>query len=273
MSRVGRHALEAGDDRDLALGQRLADALAAHLDDLRLAVLGVGDDAGLAAGEAHRGLAEILDGHRQQRHRDALARGEQHVHLAAAGVAGDVVGEADEVVGGLAHGRDHGHDVVARPARPDEVIGDGPDAIRVGDRRPAELLNQETHGRQGYRRPRANHGRVSPPCTFSGRAESQTNASARRKTPGLAREAREAELKKRRRNRTIRNAAIAACVFVVAIVIINLVERRQEQQEGRRQPDDRRHDDHDDQVDRTRPAASRPCPRADRSRRTSRRRR
>ena len=35
----------------------------------------------------------------------------------------------------------------------DDVIGDGPDAIGVGDRGAAELLNEETHGRQGYRRP------------------------------------------------------------------------------------------------------------------------
>ena len=70
------------------------------------------------------------------------------------GVRGDVVGEAHEVVGRLAHRRDHGDDVVAGTAGADDVIGHGPDAIRVGDRGPAELLNQETHGRQGYRRPR-----------------------------------------------------------------------------------------------------------------------
>lgn len=38
-----------------------------------------------------------------------------------------------------------------------------------------------------------------------------------------AREAREAELKKRRRNRTIRNAAIAVGIFVIAVVLINVV--------------------------------------------------
>jgi len=132
----------ARDDRDLALGDRLTDPIAAHFDDLGLAVLGVGDDSRLAAGEADRGLTEILDRHRQQRHRDPLPGGEQHVHLPAAGAAGDVVGEAHEIVGGLAHGRDHGHDIVALAARADQVIGDRPDAIRVGDRGPAELLNQ-----------------------------------------------------------------------------------------------------------------------------------
>ncbi len=183
MSRAVDTPWKPGDDRDLAFGERFADALAADLDDLRLAVIGVGDDAGLAAGEADRGLAEIFDGHRQQRHRDPLARRQQHVHLAAAGLAGDVVGEAHEIVGGLAHGGDHGDDIVALTARADEVIGHGPDAIRVGDR-----ASRRTSEPGDPRPPRlpvglANHGRDSPPCTFSGRAESQTNANARRKTP------------------------------------------------------------------------------------------
>ena len=37
----------------------------------------------------------------------------------------------------------------------------------------------------------------------------------------MAREAREAEVKKRKRNRTIRNGAIAVAIFVIAIVVIN----------------------------------------------------
>ena len=45
-------------------------------------------------GERHRGHAEVLDRHGHERHRDALAGGEQHVELAAVGVLGDVVREA-----------------------------------------------------------------------------------------------------------------------------------------------------------------------------------
>jgi cyclophilin family peptidyl-prolyl cis-trans isomerase len=41
----------------------------------------------------------------------------------------------------------------------------------------------------------------------------------------LAREAREAELKKRRRNRTLRNAAIAVGVFVIAIALVTWLGR------------------------------------------------
>ena len=65
---------------------------------------GVGDDARLRTGEALRRFALVDDGHTEQGDRDALTRSEQHVHLAGAGVGADLVGEAFEVVGGLAHG-------------------------------------------------------------------------------------------------------------------------------------------------------------------------
>ncbi len=63
-------------------GQRLAEAVGPDLEDLGLGVVGVGDDAGLAAGERDRRHAEVGEGHAQQGHRDALAGGEQHVDLA-----------------------------------------------------------------------------------------------------------------------------------------------------------------------------------------------
>jgi hypothetical protein len=44
---VGRDALETGDEDDLLCVQRLVDAARADVDDLRLAVRRVGDDAGL----------------------------------------------------------------------------------------------------------------------------------------------------------------------------------------------------------------------------------
>ncbi len=79
---VGRDALEAGDDDDLALRERLANAVGTHLGDLGLAVHRVGHDADLRAGERDRVLALGDDRHREQRDRDLLAGGQQHVHLA-----------------------------------------------------------------------------------------------------------------------------------------------------------------------------------------------
>ena len=80
-------ALEAGDDRDRALRQRLLDPAGRDVDDLGLAVHRVGDHAGLRPGERLRLVAEVADRHRQHRHRDPLAGGEQHVQLAAAAAA------------------------------------------------------------------------------------------------------------------------------------------------------------------------------------------
>ena len=106
---------------------------------------------GLRSGERHRRQAEILDGHAQQRHRDALAGGEQHVHLASARRGGDVVRQADEIVGGLAHRRDDHDHVVAASPRPRDMIRHCADAIGVGDRGAAELLHDQCHGLPRYR--------------------------------------------------------------------------------------------------------------------------
>ena len=109
---------------------------------------GVGDDPDLAAGEAHGVDAEVGERHAQQRHRHPLAGGQQHVHLAARQGLRDVVGELDQVVGRLAHRRHGDHDVVAVPLRERDVLGDGPHPVGVGDRRAAELLDDEGHGDQ-----------------------------------------------------------------------------------------------------------------------------
>ncbi len=79
---------------------------------------------------------------------DALARGEQHVHLAFGRVRGHIVGEPLEVVGGLAHGRNHHDDVVAVAPGAHDVVGDGPDAIGIGHRRSTEFLDEQSHDAQ-----------------------------------------------------------------------------------------------------------------------------
>ena len=138
--------MEPGHHRDAPGGDRVADAVAADLEDLGLAVGGVGDDARLRARERDRRLAAVDDGHAEQRDRDPLARRQEHVHLAGRRAARHVVGQALEVVGGLAHGRDDDHDVVAAASGAHDVLGDGTDSIGVGDRGTAELLDQQAHG-------------------------------------------------------------------------------------------------------------------------------
>ena len=142
---VLRDALEAGDDDDRALVQRRPDPARRDVDDPRLAVAGVGDDPGLAAGVRPGLVAQVGDRHREQRHRDALARGEQHVQLAAARQRADLLGEVDQLVGGVAHRRHGDHDVVAGLAGVDDALGDPLDALGVGDRRAAVLLHDQAH--------------------------------------------------------------------------------------------------------------------------------
>ena len=145
--RVAVETLESGDDHDRALVERLAQAHRGDLDDARGAVPGIRDHAGLAAGVRPGLDAHALDRHRQQRHRDALAGGEQHVELAGVGDRGDLVREVEQLVGGVAH-RAHGdHDVVARLAGLDDALRDALDALGIGDARAAVLLHDEAHGR------------------------------------------------------------------------------------------------------------------------------
>ena len=117
----------------------------ADLGDLGLGVHGVGHDAHLRAGERHRVEAARVDRHREQRDRDLLAGGEQHVHLALGGLGADVAGERDELVGDVPHRRDDRHHVVARLLACDEAIGDRADAVGATHRRAAELGDHQCH--------------------------------------------------------------------------------------------------------------------------------
>jgi hypothetical protein len=53
----------------------------------------------------------------------------------------------EQLVGLLAHGRDHDHDLVAALERARDVIRDLTDAVGIGNGRATELLDDETHGR------------------------------------------------------------------------------------------------------------------------------
>ena len=102
--------------------ERLVDAAAAHLDDPGPAVARVGDDPGLRARERDRLVAEVVDRHRDERHRDPLAGGEEHVELARVRVGGDERGELDQLVGRVPHRRDDGADLVPGLGRLDDPL-------------------------------------------------------------------------------------------------------------------------------------------------------
>ena len=135
------------------------------------------------------------------------------------GSLGHVVGEAHEVVGRLAHRRDHDHDVVARRGGCARC-----DRRRPGCDRGRRPRSRRTSGRAGSRPSRLPvAGRTSDRvrrrvCRFRRRAEGrQTRTPAQEGERARDSECREAEIKQqRRRNRTSATSRIA--VVIVAIV-------------------------------------------------------
>ena len=103
---------------------------------------------GLRPGERPRLGAQIGDGHGEQRHADALARGEQHVELARRRHRADLLREVEQLVGGVAHGGDDDDDLIASALGGDDAFGDALDPLRVLHGRAAVLLNDERHAVQ-----------------------------------------------------------------------------------------------------------------------------
>ena len=144
---VGRHALGAADHRHPAGVEGLAQPVGPHLDDLGVGVVGVGDEPGLAAreavGRARRRSCSAM-------HSSAMALRSPAVmsmSISRPGrTCGHVAGQAEQLVGLLAHGADHDHDLVAVAHGARHVVRDLADAIGIGDRRAAELLDDEGHG-------------------------------------------------------------------------------------------------------------------------------
>ena len=131
----------------MTLGQGLPQAVAANVEDLGPGMRAVGEDARLRARERAGAVPEVVERHRDQRARDPLAGGEEHVHLARVGPVRDLAGQGHQGVGRLAARRDHGEDVVALLAgvrhAPRHVL----DLVRVGDRAAAELHHPQADGR------------------------------------------------------------------------------------------------------------------------------
>ena len=138
-------ALEAGHDHDVALVDRAADPTGRDVEDLGLAVDVVGDHAGLRAGERPGREAEVGDRHRNQRHRDPLARGQQHVELTRRRQRAHLGGEIEQLVGAVAHGGDRDDDVVAGLLGVGDATGHALDGVGVGQRRAAVLLHDNAH--------------------------------------------------------------------------------------------------------------------------------
>ena len=133
--------LEAGRDDDLAVVEQLLHPLGRDRLNAGLRVRAVGADADLAAREAHGLGPQRMDRHRHQRDAHLLAGREEHVHLAAGRVVGDLLGEVDEHVGLMPHRADDHHDLVAILLRTNGPPSRHTNLFRISDTRAAEFLN------------------------------------------------------------------------------------------------------------------------------------
>ncbi len=138
-------ALEAGDQDDQALVEGVPQPARCDVDDLGVAVGAGGDHAGLRPGERAGLRAEGGNGHRDQRVGDPLARGQQHVHLPRRRRRAHLLGEVEQVIGGVAHRRDDYDDVIALLLCFDDSLSDPADPLGVRHRGSAVFLHDESH--------------------------------------------------------------------------------------------------------------------------------
>ena len=148
----------------------------ANLDDARSRVAVVGHDAALRAGERDRLVAELVDGHRQQRHRDRARRRSAACRARAAAARGEISRGQRERADrwSCPWPRPRRRPACRRPGR-DDARGHAADPLGVGDRGAAVLLDDDLHG------PTPEHG--TPP---GARAPMQSSWRAPAPAGGLA---------------------------------------------------------------------------------------
>ena len=96
--------------------------------------------------------ADVVQRHAQQRGGLALAGGDEHVHLAArAGCRDTSSARRSSSSVSLPMALTTTTTSLPRRMRAGDVVGDGADAIGIGDRGATELLDEESHGRTRYR--------------------------------------------------------------------------------------------------------------------------
>ena len=89
----GRDSLETCNNDDFALGKCSLHAIVFDLENFRLGVHVVGNDAHLIASEADSVDADPSECHGKKCHRNAFAGGEKHVHLATRVFIGHGIGQ------------------------------------------------------------------------------------------------------------------------------------------------------------------------------------
>ena len=141
------HALEPRYNYHASGLQISTDFLIVNLQDARLGMCAVGQDADLAARVGHRRHTALVQRHGQQGNGHLLAGGHDHIQLARQRllVATDCLGQIDQAIGLAAHGRQHHHEVVAGIAELLNLVGDLLDSFDRADRGASKFLYDQSH--------------------------------------------------------------------------------------------------------------------------------
>ncbi|MNQ87270.1 hypothetical protein D3C85_1024860 [compost metagenome] len=139
------HALEAGDHHHAACLEVGTDLLVVDLQDARLVVRAVGEDAHLVTGVGDRWYAALDQGHGQEGDGHLLTSGHHDIQFARYRLFADLLGQIDQAVGFAAHGGNHDHDVIAAFAELLHLLGHLLDAFDSADRGPPKLLYDQSH--------------------------------------------------------------------------------------------------------------------------------
>ena len=138
-------ALEPGDHRDLAGGERVLDRLAVDRHDPRARERAVRHDLALVAEERARLAAGGADRERDEADRDLLAGRDDHVDLAVVRILLELAGELEQAVGLARHRGHDDRDLVALALRREAARRDVLHAVDGPDRGPAVFLDDQ-HG-------------------------------------------------------------------------------------------------------------------------------
>ena len=142
---VGAEPLKAGHHRDAAFGQHGLERGDLDGADARLGVRIIGLHRQLPAGPGARRDAGVLQRKRQETGGHLLAGREHHVVFAAVVDRHRLMRPGGQLVGHAGHRRDDDADLIARPDRRLDALRHGLDAVDVGERRAAELLDDSGH--------------------------------------------------------------------------------------------------------------------------------
>ena len=139
------HALETGDDGDLARRKPLAEPRPVDARDAGRAMHVVGDKRDLPPRPRARLEPHVLEHQRQQSSRHQFARGDDEIIFGVVEVRARFLAPGDKLVGLTRHRRNDDRDLGAGVDLPFHMRGDVADAWNVGDRRAAEFHHQTRH--------------------------------------------------------------------------------------------------------------------------------